>query len=348
MNINQWNSLFSKSVNKARALANKARYKNPWGPYRKINKEDKTHFNRILSEWKPQEGKPTYIIRWLMTEWCNYACSYCSQNHNRHALINGYTAHAFDNHPLEKWIDGFKRHFSTRQLSLVITGGEPMLDQKNMIPLLTKLTSMPTVECIRIDTNSFWNPNSYKHIDTSRIILMCTYHPEQTTEERFINKIKKFIEFGFQIGMVNFVMNHNNFNSYLDVQKKVAALGVPLHPNPLSNSQGFYSKEDLDVLAHYLPNADYRYRTQIDSPLGKKCLFPALAYQMNQNGNIYVGCHKEERGSFFYDNLPDAFAGPVPCPSKTCLCLDMYSFLEDVNRNTTTNPLKIYSDMLKK
>lgn len=67
-----------------------------------------------------------------------------------------------------------------------------------------------------------------------------------------------------------------------------------------------------------------------------------------QNGQIYVGCHPQVSGSFFNHSLVPTFDGPVPCSAKACVCLDMYSFLEDVNRNTDVNPLHIYSDILKR
>jgi hypothetical protein len=97
-----------------------------------------------------------------------------------------------------------------------------------------------------------------------------------------------------------------------------------------------------------LPEADFRYRSQSDVPEGRKCLYPAVAYSMNPNGEIAVECHPRFRGRFFDADLPRLFAGPVPCPARGCVCLDMYSFLGEVNRNVAPSPLAIYSEILLK
>jgi hypothetical protein len=51
-------------------------------------------------------------------------------------------------------------------------------------------------------------------------------------------------------------------------------------------------------------------------------------------------------GHFFDDELPPQFPGPVPCPQTRCVCLDMYSFLAEQERNCTTDPLAMYRDAL--
>jgi len=222
-----------------------------------------------------------------------------------------------------------------------------MIDYENMVPLLRELTSMPTVECIRIDTNVSWNPDKYRGVNTSKIILMCSYHPSHVSKESFYRRIRQLTDSGFKIGMVNLVMTRDNLSIYKQTSREMAALGVPLHPNPLWDSKGKYSTEDLSLLKEELPDADYSYRSGELSPYGKKCLFPALAYQMNQNGRLHVGCHPHLSGNFFDDSLIPTFVGPVPCPRNFCCNLDMYSFLKEVNRNTNANPLLVYSDMLK-
>ncbi len=89
-------------------------------------------FAPVLSVWRPREEKPVFLLRWLVTEWCNYRCGYCPQSHDRFARRGHFTAHAFDNFPLRRWLAAFERHFAERRLSLVMTGGEPMVDGQNM------------------------------------------------------------------------------------------------------------------------------------------------------------------------------------------------------------------------
>jgi organic radical activating enzyme len=325
----------------------KIKYSIPWSSYRRLSVKDRNMFSSVLNVWQPEKEARVVLLRWLVTTWCSYSCPYCNQTHDRYAPKGKYTAHAFDNFSLPEWIEAFMRHFSKKRLSLVMTGGEPMLDRKNMVPLLKTLTNMPNVECVRIDTNASWSPLPYKEIDKSKIILMTTYHPSGTTESSFVGRIDQYLENGIKVGMVNYVITKSlNMKAYNSFKNQLLNRGIPLHPNPLWNSKGLYSKEDMDIFKHELPLDDYLYRSQLMRPRGKKCLFPAVAYEMDQTGKIFVGCHPHVVGSIFDQDLVNQFIGPVPCPSKKCVCLDKYSFLHEINRNITCNPLEIYSDLL--
>jgi hypothetical protein len=305
-------------------------------------------FLPVLDVWRPRDGAPTHLLRWMITQWCNYDCPYCPQTHDRHAPKGeGKTAHAFDNYPLEQWLEAFDRHFTGKRLSLVITGGESMIDRKAMVPLLNTLSARDNTDSIRIDTNAWWKPEQYADLDRSKIILMCTFHPSQVTEEKFFERIEAILAAGFRIGMVNYVMNADNLPRYEHYRERMARLGVPLHPNPLWGEGGEYAPADLELLRASLPALDFDYRTGLVSPKDKACLFPSLAWEMDFRGDIHVGCHKGRRGSFFDDSLPALFGGPTPCPAMKCACLDKYSFIEGSVRNTGTNPLAVYGDLLR-
>jgi hypothetical protein len=305
-------------------------------------------FAPVLRVWKPEHRPPVVLLRWVMTEWCNYTCPYCPQTHERRAPKgSGMTAHAFDNFPAERWLEAFDRHFADKRLSMVITGGEPFVDRKAMPVLLAYLTGLDGLECLRIDTNAWWNPDDYSGLDKSRIILMCTFHPSQTTADRFFSRIDALLRAGFQIGMVNYVMSAENAGKYAEYRQELWARGIPLHPNPLWGEAGQYSPSDVELLRAELPEPDFLYRTAMQSPGGKMCLYPSLAYEMNYKGDIHVGCHGAARGSFFDDRLPELFAGPVPCPDTSCVCLDKYSFLGEISRNTDLNPLRVYGELLR-
>jgi organic radical activating enzyme len=135
-----------------------------------------------------------------------YPLGYANQNHARRQPIDGHWAHCFDNWPVDQWLRAFQRHFQTRRLSLVITGGEPLVDHAPMAELVNGLTAMPTVECVRIDTNASLAMEKFQAFDPRKITLMCTFHPSQTTEQRFFRKIDALLSRGFKIGMVNYVL----------------------------------------------------------------------------------------------------------------------------------------------
>jgi organic radical activating enzyme len=301
-----------------------------------------------MEVWRPKDGTPVVLLRWMLTNWCNYHCPYCPQTHDRRAPKgDGMTAHAFDNFPLRQWQEAFDRHFAGNRLSVVITGGEPMVDRKNVPALLKFLTAKRTVECIRIDTNAWWKPDRYTDLDKSKIILMCTFHPSHTEETAFMARIRALLDAGFKIGMVNYVMDKSNVPLFRERREKFSELGVVLHPNPLWGHGGKYKEADLELMKDALPELDFLYRSGIQDPHGHICRYPAIAYEMDYKGTIRPGCMPWASSSFFDEKLPAQPAEPIPCPHHSCVCLDKYSFLEESERNITTNPLAVYSDLLR-
>jgi hypothetical protein len=240
------------------------------------------------------------------------------------------------------------RHFRKSNVSLVLTGGEPLIDTGNMNVLLKNLTGKDWINNIRIDTNISWDPEKYSDVDPSKIWLMCTFHPSQVDDEKYFDKLKHLNANGWKIGMVNYVIYEDQVDLFEERWRQFAELGIPLHPNPLWDSRGKFSDSALSVLKKYLDPVDYGYRGGSLSPLHKKCLFPSVSYEMFQTGAIHVGCHPQMSGSIFDDILPKLPVGLLKCPNKTCVCLDKYSFLREVNRNTTLNPFEIYHELLIK
>jgi organic radical activating enzyme len=301
-----------------------------------------------MEVWHPKDGPRVVLLRWLLTNWCNYRCPYCPQTHGRREPKgDGMTAHAFDNFPLPQWQDAIDRHFGSCRLSVVITGGEPMVDRKNVPALLNFLSAKRTVECIRLDTNASWKPTRYPDLDRSKIILMCTFHPSHVEESVFMARIQALLSAGFKIGMVNYVMDESNVPLFRERREKFAELGVVLHPNPLWRHGGKYTEADLELMKDALPELDFLYRSGIQNPLGHSCRYPSLAYEMDYKGTIRPGCMPWAGSSFFNETLPAQPAGSIPCPHHACVCLDKYSFLDESERNITTNPLATYSDLLK-
>ena len=135
------------------------RYEVPFSPYQRMSSADRAAFGPVLRVWKPDDSPAGVMLRWFMSEWCNYACPYCSQTHGRNAAKgHGMTAHAFDNFPLEQWQDAFERHFANVNLAVLITGGEPFVDRKAMPRFLKTVGNeapSPTARCHTVIASSW-------------------------------------------------------------------------------------------------------------------------------------------------------------------------------------------------
>ena len=101
-----------------------------------------------------------------------------------------------------------------------------------------------------------------------------------------------------------------------------------------------------DLYRVALDEVDVYYRAG-GSCHGKACFYPAVAYEMNQNGDIHIGCFPYTTKNLFKSAPPKLTKGPVVCAHATCQCLDKYSFVQGINRNTGLDVLRIYGKRIR-
>jgi len=226
-------------------------------------------FKSVVDVWKN-----ALLLRWFMTDWCNYSCPYCIQEHSRNRKYEDYMVHAFDNKTPKEWVSGITKIFASNRLALTITGGEPMLDQKNMKSFLSLILRKNFMDNIRIDTNLSWNPQTIKNLNNKqKLIFMCTYHPTQTELKDFLYRANLLQNQGFKVGIVNYVMTKNQEKDYTQLKQTFLDNGLILHPNPLWNTTP--NKTTFEIMKQTLPDIDLYYRTG-NSPKGKYCYYPVL------------------------------------------------------------------------
>jgi organic radical activating enzyme len=300
-------------------------------------------FEEIAHIWKPADGLTPIIARWHMTEWCNYSCPYCYQEHDRKRIIRQendgvFTAYAFDNFPVGVWVDAFRRLAEKYLVTLTITGGEPFLDAKNMVVFLGAMVKEKNLVNIRVDTNASWDPERYRGIDKDKIYLMCTFHPSRSSVRDFIGRIEKLVTAGFQVAMVNFVMAPGQMKDFTELRKSFEKIRVPLSANPLIGEPKL-SEEESAYLKSVSNEFDLAYKGQLISPKGKQCFYPMVSYEIDMTGRMITGCHPDQSGDFIAGRYPRLCQAPVVCNAEYCTCLDKYSFLEGCKRNISLNPL---------
>jgi len=282
-------------------------------------------------------------VRWLITEWCNYRCSYCFQA--KHQRVPD--THSFANFPVERWLEAFELHFSKSRLSLAITGGEPMLDVPNMRRLLDFLSASRWCEAIRIDTNASWNPTQYRDVRKEKIIFNCSYHPSMVDEQKYLERLKAIQDCGFEVGMINFVLTRGQLAKFRVMREKLADLGIPINANPELQERYSFDAELAGQLRGAILEDDLYFKLG-KSPKGRHCLYPSIAYEMGPTGYLTVGCIEKRGASIFDLVLPSIGNKSIACPHDECSCIDKYSFLSEFKRNTSTNILGTYCDLLLK
>ena len=285
------------------------------------------------------------MVRWQCTIRCNYFCRYCFQKEERRRADH----HCFDAHSVGKWVESFDRHFGAgeRNVLLVLSGGEPTLDEENMPLLLEELCRRRYVRNVRIDTNASWSPTVFSGIeDKNKIWLNCSFHPDHVGLFEFLHRMDEYRSSGFNIGMVTFVLTESN-RGHFERLRAGLDRDIPVNPNPLVDFAGEYNAATAGVFKQRLPPQDHRHKFEKVDPSGTLCLHPALAYQMSPSGTITVGCHEMRKGNFVMDaGLPALFETYTRCPKTRCDCSDMYSFQKGCSRNLDLNPLYSYKKAL--
>lgn len=323
----------------------------------------------MMSEWEEEDeaNKPVYI-NWFISMWCNYKCSYCFyKEHPKNAnwvafstkmflrrpqllveyfrLLNRNSSHAFNNYPPIAWCEAFAA-FAPRKLAVAIGGGEPFLDKRNFRELLARLTSMNHIAYIRCDTNGSWNPGDFRGVDWQKVELNIAYHPEMISVKSFVDSITKKIHLGLNITMVNYVLAPNQIEIFQIIRQEMDNLGIFTNANVcLGHIPQIQTGEK--IYNALVPQVDVALKTGKLITKDQMCSYPRYAYQVDPTGMLTVGCFPELRGHFVKKRFPRRFAGPVPCPSKNCVCIDRYAFLRLTNRAKKLDLLKEYVEECK-
>lgn len=309
-------------------------------------------FEGIAGVWKPADGMTPIIARWHMTEWCNYACPYCYQEHGRKRIMRQeqdriFYAHAFDNFSADIWVQAFRSLMSKYLVTMTITGGEPFLDRKNMVFFLSEMVKEKNLVNIRIDTNASWDPKPYRGVDKQKIYLMCTFHPSRMSFSNFMGKIEAIMSEGFHVVMVNYVMAPEQMKDFKELRTSFQKIHVPLSANPLIGEPKL-SKKESEFLKSVSNEFDLFYKGQLVSPKGKRCFYPTISYEIDMTGRMITGCHPDRSGDFIQGRYPELCHAPVLCAAEYCTCLDKYSFLEGCKRNVSLNPLIEFAKYIPK
>jgi len=283
------------------------------------------------------------LLRWMLTQWCNYKCRYCRQDHRRDQEFNGARGHFTDNAPVERWLGALDKHFSPYAVTVTLTGGETMIDKRAMQPLLAGLASRAWVDAVRIDTNGSWCDQDYSALPKAKFTLMVSYHPSEVTEAEFFRQLRALLSAGWPVSMVTLVVLPDRVKYLKRLAEKLRP--IPLSAMPVFGDIGFFTDEQRALLKSMVPSEDWSNRSG-DSTRGRACLYPAVAYEMYPDGKLETACHPHLAGSLFADTLPALFPSYTPCPHAKCTCVDRYTFLGDLKVDNSITPTHGYARRL--
>jgi hypothetical protein len=308
---------------------------------------------RVESEYRLGTPNPVMLFEFAVSSWCNYRCTYCIVPVDQH---RHESHHAFDYHPVESWIDAFQR--LPHDFSLLCRGGEPFLDHEGFARFLGAVGLLPQLKYMRVDTNGSWAPELYDSVPLEvrrNTQLNISFHPTQITLDRFKARFARIVEAGWQVGMINYVMESNQAGQYDAVHEYFQRqYGIYVNPNPDIFDPAWSSQDPAARVAvrrkfsALLPAVDVLRKTGAPTQ-GRPCFFPSIAYFIAADGTARRACGAKVAGDvasldFIRDSVEvRPLASPVSCPQRACLCLDRYAFLEEIEeRGRSLNLLDEY------
>jgi len=280
-------------------------------------------------------------VEWMITQRCNYSCSYCASYDNTQPFL-------FKS--LEEYIDSFKylsEYFGNKTIKLDFLGGEPTLFKQwvklvnwladyNYKPTITTNLSIPAIQYIRV-----LNPNLKNFINAS-------FHTEFADLDSFYNSIKILNEAGFlhSVGLLPHPNNWEYSMKCYEKLKEVAFVNVSRikdeSTKPTSISSGFlhYTEEQLKIFnttpklhdpyiemeidGKIINPSLYEIREKYSNFKGMKCAIGRDRIHIKPNGDVFpsaclLNYEKAKMGNIYKKNIIKA-KNAITCPYTECLC----------------------------
>jgi sulfatase maturation enzyme AslB (radical SAM superfamily) len=258
-------------------------------------------------------------IEWLLTEKCNFNCSYCG-------LYNNLKTPETDEVKLRNFILKVKTLQQKLGLEFFIFGGEPFLHTK--IDFVLELLQKYNID-YKFQTNlSNFSVNKIIQLSKTQNIkkLNVSVHLTQQSINTYISNIEKLIKNNINLEEIQIMFSHNIISEYLILKEKfpdnkiviysisdflVSGFGDVLKEFNILKQTSNYNFERIKVkhpITSELTDRSYVWEEFIDkkiSPKGEICLLKDNFFMFDSKLNTFNCCFHE----FIKDSI---------CPFDTC------------------------------
>lgn len=242
---------------------------------------------------------------------CNYGCTYCPfAKHTETAA-----EHEADRQALERFVDWVAlRHKD--EIAVFFTPWGEALIRKRYQQALTRLTNMPHVPKVAIQTNLSCRLDWVESCDKQRLGLWATYHPSEISRERFLDKCHELHRRGirFSVGVVG-LKEHTE-----EIEALRAALpsDVYLWINAYKRLDDYYDDDDLQLFESIDPL--FPINNQRHPSRGRTCRTGHSVISVDGDG-VMRRCHfiKTPIGNI-YERGFERNLFERNCTNETCGC----------------------------
>jgi MoaA/NifB/PqqE/SkfB family radical SAM enzyme len=250
---------------------------------------------------------------------CNYACDYCP--FAKRAETPDELAH--DRACLERFV-GWVGTRTADAIGVLFTPWGEALVRRWYQDALADLTRMPNVCKAAIQTNLSCKLDWVEACDKAKLALWCTFHPGETTRDRFLAKCRELLARGvrFSVGVVG-LKEH---------MPEIAALRselpaeVYLWVNAYKREPDYYTPGMVEELTRIDPL--FPLNNQYHASRGESCRAGSSVISVDGDGTVRR-CHfvKEPIGNIYAAGFESCLA-ERPCPNGTCGCHIGYVHLD--------------------
>jgi MoaA/NifB/PqqE/SkfB family radical SAM enzyme len=250
---------------------------------------------------------------------CNYACGYCpfAKRAETPAEL------ARDRACLDRFV-GWVGGRTGDAIGVLFTPWGEALVRRWYQDALAALTRMPHVRKAAVQTNLSGRLDWADGCDRSKLALWCTYHPGETTRERFLAKCRELLARGvrFSVGVVGLTEH------LAEIEAVRAALPADVHlwVNAYKREPDYYPAEAVEALTRVDPLFPVNNRRHPSR--GEACRAGESVIAVDGDGTVRR-CHfvREPIGNLYAADFERCLR-PRPCPNEACGCHIGYVHLD--------------------
>lgn len=248
---------------------------------------------------------------------CNYDCGYCpfaKQADSREQLRQ-------DKADLQRFVQWVGQQNQTLEI-MFTPWGEAFIRRYYQAAMI-HLNQFEQVQKVVIQTNLSGSLSSFLQHANQKIALWCTYHPSQTSLERFVTQCKKLIEhqIRFSVGTVG------NLADLEAIEALRSALPASIYVwvNVNRDEQACYTSQDYQRFKQVDPLFELNCHEY--ASFGKACYAGIQSLFVDGTGRVQR-CHfvKQSLGNIYQQFQQDE----SPCPNQTCDCHIGYLHLKEL------------------
>lgn len=244
---------------------------------------------------------------------CNYACPYCPFSKR----VDSRETLARDRQQLDKFVNWVRQQESRgHRLSIFFNPYGEGLVHSWYRQAMVELSQLPHVDKIAIQTNLSVKLDWTSALQRDKAAFWATYHPGETTEDRFFEQCMTLYEQGiaFSAGTVGL---RESFAAIASLRRRLPD-DVYVWINAFKDRPNYYRPGEVEYLQQIDPY--FAHNLNDYDSLGQSCLAGEQVFYVQGNGMV-KRCYQDKRviGSIYRHEL-EQMAEKRPCGMSQCGC----------------------------